>query len=87
MPGLTKFLDAAAVLDHVDGDVVVVNAFSGRVDAGKPGAAGAAEVRGAVRRAVLRDHTGARAAVSAVVAFENNDTAQRQSAKFAKGSW
>ena len=83
---LTESFDVFAVLEHVDGDVVVVDAFSGRVDAGEPGAAGAAEevghVRGAVRavteravgavagRAVLRDHAGARATVSAVVALK-----------------
>ena len=67
-------MDVAAVLDHVGGDVIVVNAFSGRVDAGEARpkgvfAAGVA-VRAVALRAVLRGRAGARATVSAVVALK-----------------
>ena len=76
---LTNCLGIAAVLDYVDGDVVIVHTRCCGVDAGKPGAAGAAEEFGdgderAVAIQRLWNHACARAAVSAIVAFEKETT-------------
>ena len=51
MAGLTDASDRTAVLVYVDGDVVVVNAFSRRVDAGEKSELPARLVRAALARA------------------------------------
>ena len=83
-------MSVAAVLDHVDGNVVVVDAWSRRVDAGEGGGGAVSATGGIVFKAVLRSHTGARAAVPAVVALKTtepiNRKAQRPDKKFGNGS-
>ena len=83
-------MSVAAVLDHVDGNVVVVDAWSRRVDAGEGGGGAVSAASGMIFKAVLRRHTGARAAVPAVVALittvPNARMAQRPDKKFGNGS-
>ena len=72
---LTNSLDVITVLDHFDGDVVVVDTRSGRVDTGEPGAVGAA---GRIVLGIIIVQAGflagTRTTVSAIVALKEKAT-------------
>ena len=72
--GLTESIDVVAVLDHLGGDVVIVDTRSGRVDAGEAKAAALVIIAPSVvviggLLGLLRSDAGTFAAVSAVVSL------------------